>query len=214
MLPVLLVRHGFPGLGPGPAAGDAAGHVRVDEDAEGLLLPKDIVRAAAHDDAAGAARHLPDDLLLGMEDLSGLLDGLGVQVHEAAAHGDGEELPGTAFHHLPHILLGKGGVLGDGGQDLLVIVVVAKLPGKTAAQLPAPAAELPADGDDLVQFRSPLRRGGSAACKMAMLRNPGILAQFFPEFNSREEQIRRAGRANPQGVSGEERLTQPAVSVK
>ena len=120
-----------------PATLQLALHIGVNQDAEGLAVPQDLVGTAAHNDAAGLGRHLLDDLHLLLVNGHRLLKGLVGGRVEAVANVDGIGKGGAMLHNGLDILLRQGGAPGDFLNDLLVVVGKAQL-FRQAAQLPAP----------------------------------------------------------------------------
>ena len=148
---------------PFPAAADLAFQVRVDEDAERLTVPQNVIGAPPDDDAVRFFRKLPEDLALLPEDGLGLLEILIFREEKTPADGDRVQRMREPSLHLPDVLLCEGGPLRDLGEDLPVVILYLQFLRQTAAQLPAAAAELPANGDDFVHsghllFVQPLLR--------------------------------------------------------
>ena len=144
-------------LALGAAAGDLVGHVGVDVDAERLVVGQDVVRAAADDHAVGLLCQLVQNFRLRGEDAAvDRVDG----VLRRGGHGDGDRdgVVGVdlVLHDLIHVVLRQLAALGDGGDDLLVIVGEAELLCEALADLAAAGAEFPADGDDTIHEVSPL----------------------------------------------------------
>ena len=126
----------------------AEGVVRVEERVQAVRpVAQDVVRAAAHDDAALVLGEVLDDVVLYNVELVGngqaaAAGALRVHypVEEKAAGGAG------VFAALEYVALGEAALLGDLLDELLVIVFPAEPLGCFLCDGPAAAAELAADG--------------------------------------------------------------------
>ena len=130
-----------------PAPPEPGLQIGVDEQLQGAVLRQDQVRVAAHNDAVPVGGQGPEDAALLLKQLPGVM-GHGGEIGKGAADGQWDAAKVALLQRILHIALVQCIPPGNGGDDLAVVVGPAQAVGQPLAQLPAAAAELPADGND------------------------------------------------------------------
>ena len=138
---------------------DLGFEIRIDEQAQGVIVLEDIVSASADDDTIGFLRHLAQYVcLLGV--YGGVLahDIIVGACVERATNGNGEEHAGLLLYNLLYVAFGKLCALGDLLDDLFVVIGDSEVFGKSFSKLTAATAKFTTDGDDLIQGYSPFAK--------------------------------------------------------
>ena len=149
------------------ASVDLCGHFRIDKDAHGIHITKDVVRTASNDDAGGFFGKLAQNGCLCRVNFVVLMKKIAWYVAmelKRTSCCDREEQLRLLLDDLVYVFFCELRAVGNFGHNFLVVVGNAEVLRKTLADFTTAASKFAANGNDLIQVNPSLKSLGLSFC--------------------------------------------------